>query len=381
LDGWTENCTHFCVLFACIPGTCDRIMLAFSPLLDQTTQDVNAHYNWIVATLAIYEKNVENILFFCSDNTNTMPAVARLLKCHFIGCNSHRLALYVKQYLDCDEDDDCHILNKVKRLMRKLRSANKCGALLLETHLKPFISNATRWSSAYNMIRRYNQIKNVIDGQDRELVPFLLSPAENVQLVDIEATLKHVNDITIALQAGDVNLDDARIYLDGVMQLNIMKDQRSKIDEDGKRIITHYGEYDKRYLISGCTIAADPAFETGIVKILRNQEASLSGTEKSAVKCLSRPENVAPINNEETGNYARDLQIQAKRAKVMESKYICLRFIPATSVVAERAFSTSGLVYDELRQGMTPYHLECVLFLKHNHNLWDAKLLAEVYNE
>jgi hypothetical protein len=61
---------------------------------------------------------------------------------------------------------------------------------MIETHLKPFISNATRWSTAYNMVRRYNQIKDVIDGQDRDLVTYLLSPAENIQLVDIETTLK-----------------------------------------------------------------------------------------------------------------------------------------------------------------------------------------------
>jgi hypothetical protein len=156
LDGWTENSTHFCVLFACIPGTCERVMLSFSPLLDQRTQDANAHYNWIVAMLAPYGKTPESILFFCSDNTNTMPAVARLLNCHFLGCNSHRLALYVKHYLDCDEEDDAHILNKLKKLMKKLRSANKAGALMMETHLKPITSNATRWSSTYNMVRRYN---------------------------------------------------------------------------------------------------------------------------------------------------------------------------------------------------------------------------------
>jgi hypothetical protein len=120
-----------------------------------------------------------------------------------------------------------------------------------------------------------------------------------------------LNDITIALQGGDVNLDEARIYLDGAMQLNIIKDQRSTLDEEGKRIITHHGEYDKKYLISGCTIATAPAFETGILKILRNQEDSLSGAEKCAVRCLSRSDNVAPINEEDTGNYARDLQNQA----------------------------------------------------------------------
>jgi hypothetical protein len=157
------------------------------------------------------------------------------------------------------------------------------------------------------MVRRYNQIKDVINVRDRDLVPNLLSAAENIELVDIENTLKDMNDITIATLGADVNLDDARIY--GAIQLNIMKDQRSRIDDEGNRIITHYGESDKKYLTSGCTIAASPAFETGIVKILRNQEASLSGAKLNAVKCLIRPDNVAHTNDEkDTGNYAWELQ-------------------------------------------------------------------------
>jgi hypothetical protein len=81
LDGWTENSIHFCVLFACIPG---RIMLSFSPLLDQTSQDANAHRDWIVEMLDAYSKRLENILFLCSDNTNHMPVLAALLGCLFI---------------------------------------------------------------------------------------------------------------------------------------------------------------------------------------------------------------------------------------------------------------------------------------------------------
>jgi hypothetical protein len=140
MDGWTENSIHFCVLFACIPGTCDRIMLSFSPLLDQTTQDANAHRDWIAEMLDVYSKGLENILFLCSDNTNCKPALAALLGCSFIGYASHRLVLYVKKYLNCEDDDDAHVLNKVKVLMKKLRSANKAAVILMETHLKPIVS-------------------------------------------------------------------------------------------------------------------------------------------------------------------------------------------------------------------------------------------------
>jgi hypothetical protein len=62
-----------------------------------------------------------------------MPATARLLRCPFIGCRAHRLALFVRHYIgEIDEDDDdehVHFISKVKKLMKKLRSANKQGRL------------------------------------------------------------------------------------------------------------------------------------------------------------------------------------------------------------------------------------------------------------
>jgi hypothetical protein len=384
LDGWTENSIHFCVLFACIPGTCDRIMLTFSPLLDPTTQDVDAHYDWIVEILGVYSKGVGNILFLCSDNTNCMPALARKLKCPFIGCASHRLALYVKKYLNCDDDDETHLLNKLKTLMKKLRSANKSAAILMETHLKPITSNVTRWSSTYHMVCRYNQIKDVINRSDRDLVDFLLTPSEDIKLADLEGSLKKLDDITVAMQGASVNLDDCRVFLDGVIDLNIMDDQIASVDESGKRIIHEYGRWETEYLTENCRIAANPLFEIAVVKILRGKESELTDQEKKEVSELEvggvvTHSNLTPLVS--TGNYASDLQLRAKRSKVEKAKYMDLRFVPATSDVAERSFSDSGMVYNEMRQGMTPYHLECVLFLKHNRLYWNESLVAKIYNE
>ena len=60
--------------------------------------------------------------------------------------------------------------------------------------------------------------------------------------------------------------------------------------------------------------------------------------------------------------------------------YISLEWIPATSVIAERSFSQSGLIYSELRQRLLPYILECLMFLKHNRNFWDVFTVATLIN-
>ena len=81
-------------------------MLAFSLLLDETNQNAVNYYMWIESTLQIYEKTPENVMFLVSDNTNTIPAPANQVSSPFIGCSSHRLALFVKLFLGIDPNDD-----------------------------------------------------------------------------------------------------------------------------------------------------------------------------------------------------------------------------------------------------------------------------------
>ncbi len=88
MDGWLENGYHFCALFACLPNNNSgksRILLSFSPLIDQTSQSANSHFEWIKYVLSVYSVlHLDAIVFFC-DNTNTMPAISVLLDCSFIG--------------------------------------------------------------------------------------------------------------------------------------------------------------------------------------------------------------------------------------------------------------------------------------------------------
>jgi hypothetical protein len=121
---------------------------------------------------------------------------------------SRALALFVKNYigeLDEDIDDEhyrpVHFISKVKRLMKKLRSANKQGKLReAECDLAPIVSNATRWSSCYAMLSRYIQIFPFIDQSDRDIMPLLLSPLDHADVERSLPILKKLNDITVSLQ-------------------------------------------------------------------------------------------------------------------------------------------------------------------------------------
>jgi hypothetical protein len=337
--------THFAALFACMPGLdikMGRPLLAFSPLLDETNQSSTNHADWVKSTLALYNKGQQNLLFLVSDNTNSMPKLASLLKCPFIDCSSHRLALFVKQVLEIDPKDDpddpIHVVNKVRRLMKKLRSANKAGALRLETHLKPLLRNATRWPTAFMMIQRYNQIAAFVDRADPDLIPLLLNPVEDNELRSLETTLKKINNVTVALQAEDVTLATARFYLDGVAALDIPS------------------SYVGRYITQLAKIVRFGDFEAGITKVLTGDEHLMTNCESNYLKPFLQHRELPKPNGESSGNFAVDIIKSHKRRK---NSSMCkdLSFIPATSVMAEHEFSESSLVFNPATAGACPGHI------------------------
>ena len=385
LDGWTESGTHYCVLFACLnkdnPSEKKRIMLSFAPLLDETSQSADSHVEWIQSVLTLYDYDMSNLLFFCSDNTNTMPSVANKLYVPFIGCSSHKLALYVKAYLGLDTDDEDalnpqNVIYKIKRLMTKMRSANKRGVLRqAECNLVPEISNLTRWSSSYNMMVKYMRMKPFIDHSDRDLRNLTLSHDENDEVEAILPHLKDLNDVTVALQGEDITLCEARLLLDAVIELNLIPDQTLA----------------NRWLSKGATITTHPSFESGLRKISDGKEATLNFSEKHAVQKFLKNtgENNVETNNGNSGleeevieeKLASKVFNKDKMQKTAVNPYMSCDFVPATSCLAERAFSISGFILSNYRKSMTPFHLECLVFLKFNRDMWDVNTVQQAINK
>ena len=57
------------------------------------------------------------------------------------------------------------------------------------------------------------------------------------------------------------------------------------------------------------------------------------------------------------------------------SKYINLAFVKADTCVVERLFSITRKVWREDKKSMTQAHMELVMFLKCNRDLWDSHLV------
>lgn len=222
------------------------------------------------------------------------------------------------------------------------------------------------------MLDRYNKIQRYIDQQDNDLIPLLLSPQENAKIASTLANLKKINDVTIALQAESMDKSQSRLLLEGLINLNLIPNN------------THP---EKQYLTKDAVIIKNKDFEQGIVNVIDGKP--LCAAQVIALKKFKRPpviieqpkeEEEEEQKEEHKNNFAADLLLRNKRQRLLERPYLDLKWIPATSVLAERSFSQSGLIYTELRQSMSPYHLECLMFLKYNKTLWDAKMISVLIN-
>ena len=95
-----------------------------------------------------------------------------------IGCGSHRLNLAVKEVLEPIKP----ILKKVHELMGKLSAIKQSAKLRRTTNLEPIKRNVTRWSSTFNMLKRFFELVEYLDVRDTELIPFVPSRREEEDL-------------------------------------------------------------------------------------------------------------------------------------------------------------------------------------------------------
>ena len=57
-----------------------------------------------------------------------------------------------------------------------------------KTHLRPVIANVTRWSRTYEMICRYEHLKEFINNFNRHIINLMPSAAENLFISNLLET-------------------------------------------------------------------------------------------------------------------------------------------------------------------------------------------------
>lgn len=135
-------------------------------------------------------------------------------------------------------------------------------------------------------------------------------------LKDICAVLKDFQVITKQLQDPTITLDDVRLIFDEVIQVHPSMADSLKADA---KIVKH------------------PLFESGICKVLRNEIVALTSEEKTLLGVFEQ--DVIVVDDAEERNLTI-VQRALKRRKA-EKLYADLSFIPPTSNVCERLFSSA----------------------------------------
>jgi len=180
---------------------------------------------------------------------NTNKKIAKLLGVPLIGCASHRFNLALKLYLR----PYFKILDSVNNIMVKLRNIKLAARLRQQTELVAVIRNDTRWSSTYNMIKRYPELKEFLPHvcpENDDFMDLILNKKETASLEKLFKELTKLQSVTEVLQSPNITMLQVRQIFD--------------------KVIMDFPET-KQYLSEDAEIILFKDFESGIVKLLSNK--------------------------------------------------------------------------------------------------------------
>jgi hypothetical protein len=258
------------------------------------------------------------------------------------------------------------IVDKVCTFMKKVRTLKGAALLRKHTDKKAILRNDTRWSSAFQMLSRYNEFSEFLSHPDfQDLHDLLLSPSQLIQLRGALKTLKDFEKVTKALQSTDTTI----AYVQRLFMA----------------LISKYPEYSlERKLGKTAEIICDPTFENAVVNIIEKKR--MTSTEKNTVRHLivqrldEEEKATAPSDDKE------DIISLASRTKFVQEgesfdEYGDLRYILPTSNHVERLFSAAGRCMDDYRHRMLPVNFEMQMFLSSNSCLWNQELFLTACKE
>ncbi|RHY69411.1 hypothetical protein DYB34_008694 [Aphanomyces astaci] len=252
------------------------------------------------------------------------------------------------------------VIDKVNALMTKLRFTLPAARLRHVTPLRAITLSATRWSSTFNMLKRYIELKPFLLAIADDSIDVLrLNVVEDREVTALLVTLEDLNSITLALQGDESSLLEVRQIFDTVI-------------EDYPDAVGRLGP--------SARVVKNPCFESAIVKILHGTETTMTAEE-----C----ESVIKLRNEETIEssaaavapsvmYLAERALKKKKVTRVTSGFLDCRFLCPTSNMCERFFSSTKLAIGDRRCSMTPKNFEEQMFLHANINLWTIEDVQEM---
>ncbi len=376
LDGWKgpDNC-YYIGIYANyhIDGVRKMPLLSLLPPVDERDHGGASHKETISDTLDWYGKSLVNVSHLVSDNCNTMRALARdHLKCPFIGCYAHKLNLAIKNWLGLGYykvDSPAHqnrtdeqvrreyLLDKVRAVtvdLRTMLNTAHLRELMRENFVQPILNQETRWTSIHSMVKRFIRLEPTIWEMKNLTILNKMPDSEGMnEIRELGNQLEWLNEFMIAFQTRDLNLANARDLYDAILRK--FPDMNFYLSDDASIIL-------------------DNDFDNGLIKVLRDEERTLTEREKRAIEHFELDLTEEDRNDVdiEILSATEVLELSRKKQKLVKTKYdvATIQAIPATSCDAERLFSKCGLVMSKLRCAMLNKSFESRIILMENKEYW-----------
>jgi len=361
-DGWSHLQTHFLGVYATFPSRSptgySKILLGFSPFESEQSTNADAHIDYFEFVLKLFDKEFSNVTAIVGDNCSVNHSIATKIghvsNTGFIGCASHRYNLALKNLITKHASEVS--VEKVRNLMKSLRKPKMAGKLREVSHLRAVTDCPTRWSSTVEMLRRYSELRDILENiDDDELEKLLLNGRENRQIEKLCGMLFKLDSVTKALQNDGTSCADVRILFD--------------------EVIKDFPETSAR-LSSSAKIVHQQEFESAIVKLQDKKMELLTTEEKKSIEHLKCKDSeiITENNSVDSLSYAEQA---LKKRKINHEKagscYMDTRYIVPTSNMCERLFSKTGYALSDRRGNILPSNFEEQIFLHANSSFWNVE--------
>jgi len=294
-----------------------------------------------------------------------------------IGCTSHKLNLEVKTMVEENVSLKTTI-DEVHQTMLDCRQKLKTRAMLRNiTDLSPIIHNATRWSGKYLMFRRYDRIRekiNHIATREKATLSIVQTNDLYTRADRFANMLQQVNQVTIELQNRKNTLSDCRFALDTLIEsVELYKNNVSSP--------LYMCSLGTKYIDTEADISLNPVFESGVVKIQRNEFNLMTDAEKDACSKLILERSVLPDANPTASDHGTSMyqriQMKKRRRIETESTYRNCDFILGSVAEVERLWSVCNALLSDNRKRMSPLVFESIVFLKENRSYWSQSIISK----
>ncbi|RHZ16355.1 hypothetical protein DYB37_008503 [Aphanomyces astaci] len=344
LDGWTHMSEQFIALFAVYVNAGDRkeVLLSMTPLIKDTSlADVQG-----VDDLQPGPETDEVV-----SHTAQKHKMVTDMKVSLLGCASHRLNLAVQ---DLMKGEFAELLAKVQKVMLSCKALNNAAELKKVTSLKPRLLQATRWSSAFEMLRRFQKLLPSLERMPKRAKLKMPSKAMLKRMERSLPLLTKWHSVTKYLQRHDCSAANVRVIFD--------------------KHLSEWPSMESR-LASEASIVHSKEFEHVVVAL--QQRVALTAADKVVLDKFKAPPTPAPIRERTVETFAEDAVTDGDIDDGMASAYDpILKQLPPTSKGVERYFSAAKHVLGTQRKAKNPANLEVTLFLKVNARFGDINKVS-----